>query len=896
MATTTAATSGTSTAVETDAGTATETETETTVEDPQAANVLQNATEAYADIEDFNATLVTSSTSSNGTVTETENTTQKISYRLPNQYRVETLAPESQAGNVVVSNGSSTTTYDAGNNTVQTFNTSDYSGGMNESSAFGSLTGLTADSNVSYEGTATIAGEDVYVLAVRPDTELQDINETIYLDQDSYFPVRVTTESSYEVDNETITTESMTTFRDVQINIGLSDDLFEFEAPEDAERPDSAFGASTYDSFEATQENTNITLCEPSEIPEGYSFENSTVTTFDGNTSATLLYTNGSDDLINDSLVVRVSTLGSTNESATTSYGENVTVNDQNGTYAENDGQGVLAFSTGDRQYTIAGPFSQDELVSIAESLDCSVDTSTNTSSEANPDSAYYQVDFVTGDSIENLRGDEGYYTSDRLIRFAHGNTDNGVTRVSDGEFIINETAADRIESEDISVENGTATITFSVTEGESIELTLASYQKTGDGWSAQTEAQQRFIDADTQTFESGTHTLSVDLPGTDIDSTDGSEPVVVNEAENDDGLSAAEILDRTNQSYQNVSDITADYATDSHWSYDGDQYYSNNASGTFTFKAPNQTRYDFTNGSIFVNSGNTSTLYNASNNSATVYPNYSPHGIVNGIDNQSYLGSYLDLINQSNTVVYEGTTTVEGGEAYVFSLTPQYDYGAYYTESTTLYLNTETYLPLGSDYAGTYGNASNGTDDTYTVNTRYSNLQVNTGVSDDEFNLTIPDGTSVTDYSFGSVSYEDYDSLEETQQDTGYTIPQPTELPDGYSFVNATVWTYPPTSYTAGDQVENLTDVDLYYSDGSETIEVYMYQLPENDVFYGFGTKTPINGQAGYFESLGGGYNYLNFACGDLDYSIYGQLSRSELVTIGESVNCTADVPTSSE
>ncbi|WP_160133647.1 LolA family protein [Halococcus salsus] len=125
----------------------------------------------------------------------------------------------------------------------------------------------------------------------------------------------------------------------------------------------------------------------------------------------------------------------------------------------------------------------------------------------------YYQVDFVTGEPIEELRSDEGYYTPDRLVRFAHGNTDSGVTRVSDGEFVTDETVADRIESEDIAVEDDTATITFTVSEGEPIDLTLASYEKPGPGWSPQTEADQVFVDSDTETFESGTHTLTVDLP-----------------------------------------------------------------------------------------------------------------------------------------------------------------------------------------------------------------------------------------------------------------------------------------------------------------------------------------------------------------------------------------------
>jgi len=141
------------------------------------------------------------------------------------------------------------------------------------------------------------------------------------------------------------------------------------------------------------------------------------------------------------------------------------------------------------------------------------------------PDEAtYYQVDLVAGEPIENLRGPEGTYTSDELIRFAHGSTEDPITRRSEGEFTTDENLADRIESQNITVEDGTATTTFTVTEGEPVELTLASYEKTGPGWSPETESEQEFIDSQTETFSPGTHTLTVDLPGDETDSTDDSE------------------------------------------------------------------------------------------------------------------------------------------------------------------------------------------------------------------------------------------------------------------------------------------------------------------------------------------------------------------------------------
>lgn len=140
--------------------------------------------------------------------------------------------------------------------------------------------------------------------------------------------------------------------------------------------------------------------------------------------------------------------------------------------------------------------------------------TTTETSTEtATDETAYYQVDFVAGEPIENLRGPDGTYSNDQLIRFAHGSTDEPVMRLSEGEFTTDDTLADRIESEDIEITDGTATTTFTVAEGDSVTLTLASYQKIGPGWSPETEAQQEFVDSDTQTFESGTHTLTVDLP-----------------------------------------------------------------------------------------------------------------------------------------------------------------------------------------------------------------------------------------------------------------------------------------------------------------------------------------------------------------------------------------------
>lgn len=137
---------------------------------------------------------------------------------------------------------------------------------------------------------------------------------------------------------------------------------------------------------------------------------------------------------------------------------------------------------------------------------------------------AYYQVDFVATDPIKDLRGPEGTYADDQLIRFVHGSTEKPVMRRAPGvlAYAENTELAERIESHEITVENGTATVTFTVAEGSKpVELSLVSYTKPGPGWSPATETKQEFVDAETGTFGSGTYTLTVSLPGEDAEAND---------------------------------------------------------------------------------------------------------------------------------------------------------------------------------------------------------------------------------------------------------------------------------------------------------------------------------------------------------------------------------------
>jgi hypothetical protein len=356
---------------------------------------------------------------------------------------------------------------------------------------------------------------------------------TYYLDQDTYLPVKRVTQASLSFGNQTTSFTSTTLLRDVRVNVSIPEKVFDFNPPEGAERVEgilSNVSASSYSSLEQARQNTSVRICEPSQIPAGYSFENATVSSLGNTTSVTLQYTNGSDGAFSVSIA---EAMGG-QQSNRSGIGQNVSVDGQSGTFIELGGQGTVTFTANESRYTVSGPFSQDTLVSIAESIDCGTADGENgaaagdtdasgaatDTAKTDDDTTYYQVDFVVGEPIENFNT-EGTYANDHLLRFARGSTDDPVMRRAPGALAYADAPElnDRIESQEITIENGTATITFTIDDGESVQLSLVSYEKVGPGWSPASEDKQEFIDAETHTFESGTHTLTVDLP--DEDSSD---------------------------------------------------------------------------------------------------------------------------------------------------------------------------------------------------------------------------------------------------------------------------------------------------------------------------------------------------------------------------------------
>lgn len=135
----------------------------------------------------------------------------------------------------------------------------------------------------------------------------------------------------------------------------------------------------------------------------------------------------------------------------------------------------------------------------------------------------YWQVDLIGGEPYQRLgpHADNGFYgdetdSEDRLFGFAHGNDVDGLT-TRDAAWPNDELRACVETGIELTADDGTASVTFTVAEGCSdVELTFAAYEKPGPDFSR--SMNQTLVDAETDSYDPGTHTVTVDLPVVEID------------------------------------------------------------------------------------------------------------------------------------------------------------------------------------------------------------------------------------------------------------------------------------------------------------------------------------------------------------------------------------------
>ena len=136
-----------------------------------------------------------------------------------------------------------------------------------------------------------------------------------------------------------------------------------------------------------------------------------------------------------------------------------------------------------------------------------------NGAADAESDTAH-QVDLVVGDPETRLgeSGDDYYGRQGRLVQYAH-TEDGAVTERDTWLNSLDEATRGAVTADPIEVEDGTATVAFTVGEGEELTLSLAAYTLPGGEFSFDTAADQTIVGSSTATFGAGEHALEVDLP-----------------------------------------------------------------------------------------------------------------------------------------------------------------------------------------------------------------------------------------------------------------------------------------------------------------------------------------------------------------------------------------------
>lgn len=329
-------------------------------DDVTTAQIGDRIQEKYDDVESYEATIETRVSGP-----DTNRTLVRAVVARPGtgNQRAEFVAPPEQRGNLVVSNTTTTWTYNASDNTASRMNTSgvDAMGQVNYTRL---VEQYRERYDVSLDGSTTVADRPVYKLELTPkdDGEQFAQNATLWIDEDRWFPVK--TRMSYTFDDETRTITS--TYRNLSFNTGVDNDTFRFDPPEDAtvERMDVP-DVVQYDTRADVVENASVAVPEPT-VPEGYELEHATLSENEGNTTVSLGYANGSDGL---------SVTKRTGGPASHADAENTTrVGDATASVNEFGERTSLSWHCGGASYSVSGPLSEDGLESIGESIACTGD------------------------------------------------------------------------------------------------------------------------------------------------------------------------------------------------------------------------------------------------------------------------------------------------------------------------------------------------------------------------------------------------------------------------------------------------------------------------------------------------------------------------------------------
>jgi len=322
---------------------------------PDGDAVVENVTERIETLETVEFTR-TSVSEFDG---RTSNTTTRVVADVDaNKMRTDTVQSSYGSNTSTVVNGTHITTYNPDENTVNTVEYESQTG-----SVLPQLTQLANESAVEYgfAGTATIDGEDVYLLDATPQQtyDEQNVSMTVAVDTETYFPVQIETEIRSDRYNVTATQ----TYTNVSINREIPESAFELDVPADATEPSfDGPEISSYDEYGRLQSSAELSL-PAAELAGDYEFDSGQIIDGEGYYSVSLTYTDGDDR-------VQVTTQEESPFDWSERDGvEEVSLGEETGYYAESGEYAFLHADTDGQSYHVYGKLDREQIVDVGTAV-----------------------------------------------------------------------------------------------------------------------------------------------------------------------------------------------------------------------------------------------------------------------------------------------------------------------------------------------------------------------------------------------------------------------------------------------------------------------------------------------------------------------------------------------
>lgn len=239
------------------------------------------------------------------------------------------------------------------------------------------IDGCLNDTNVTLLGVESLDNRTTYLLETapkitpeEPTEDYQMVGRTkIWVDKEKWMPLR------YEMYNSDGNLTIKIEIRDLKINSGIPDSEFVFNIPDGAKITTmdlEDFKPPEELSLEEAGEQASFEILTPEYLPEGYTFNHSTVynnSEFvpDGQTAETVILTY----IKEEASIILAETLyeGQLPDNAVIDTGEDIQVNGTEGKYLSLGEMKTLKWKSGNIDLTLSASLEKNEMLKIAESV-----------------------------------------------------------------------------------------------------------------------------------------------------------------------------------------------------------------------------------------------------------------------------------------------------------------------------------------------------------------------------------------------------------------------------------------------------------------------------------------------------------------------------------------------